>query len=153
MGDLGQLATSLSAIEDWLRQDCTARHNEDMADTVREAFNVIDDLSDGAPARNSGMALLAEYGYCPFCLSIQNYTSFVRATFKIGTHEVAPGHILTNPPELTKWLDEMMARPEWSAFTLDATTYAFIPVAIVKQTPVCTVHLWDITNPRGVIKL
>lgn len=45
---LGELATNLSSIEDWLRQDCTARHSDDMADVVRQAFEVIDDLYDEA---------------------------------------------------------------------------------------------------------
>jgi hypothetical protein len=46
--ELAELATDLSAIEDWLRQDCTARHNDDMADVVRKAFAVIDDLAGEA---------------------------------------------------------------------------------------------------------
>ena len=43
---LGDLSTRLSAIEDWLREKCTARHAEDMADLVHEAWQVIDDLYD-----------------------------------------------------------------------------------------------------------
>lgn len=43
---LSELATHLSSIEDWLRQDCTARHAEDMADVVHQAFQVVDDLYD-----------------------------------------------------------------------------------------------------------
>lgn len=48
MTDLGQLATALSTIEDWLRQGCTARHAGQMADRVHEAWSVIDDLADQA---------------------------------------------------------------------------------------------------------
>lgn len=46
--ELGELATNLVRIEDWLREDCTARHSEDMADVVHQAFEVIDDLYDEA---------------------------------------------------------------------------------------------------------
>ena len=44
--ELSELATNLSAIEDWLRDKCEARHNDDMADVVGRAFQVIDDLYD-----------------------------------------------------------------------------------------------------------
>src|ERR1700691_6620374 len=44
--DLNQLATDLSTIEDWLRQDCTARHSDDMADVVHEAWEVVEDLCE-----------------------------------------------------------------------------------------------------------
>ena len=49
--DLNQLATDLSTIEDWLRQDCTARHNDDMADVVHEAWQVVEDLCDDTGTR------------------------------------------------------------------------------------------------------
>jgi hypothetical protein len=43
---LEELALNLSNIEDWLRDSCTARHNDDMADVVHQAWQVIEDLSD-----------------------------------------------------------------------------------------------------------
>ena len=45
---LSKLATNLSSIEDWLRDECTARHSEDMADCVHEAWQVVEDLYDDA---------------------------------------------------------------------------------------------------------
>ena len=44
--ELDDLAARLSAIEDWLRASCEARHHEDMADVVGKAYQVIDDLYD-----------------------------------------------------------------------------------------------------------
>jgi hypothetical protein len=46
--ELADLASDLGLIEDWLRQDCTARHAEDMADVIHQAWGVIDDLADAA---------------------------------------------------------------------------------------------------------
>lgn len=47
--ELGELAAHLSAIEDWLRDSCDARHHEDMADAVGKAYQVVDDLYDEVP--------------------------------------------------------------------------------------------------------
>ena len=47
--ELEELSLSLGQIEDWLRQDCSARHADDMADVVHKAWQVIDDLADEAP--------------------------------------------------------------------------------------------------------
>lgn len=47
MSDLSALSLRLSMIEDWLRDDCTARNSGDMADDVHAAWKVIDALSDG----------------------------------------------------------------------------------------------------------
>jgi hypothetical protein len=44
--NLAELATNLSTLEDWFRQDCTARHAEDMADIVHEAWSLVEDLCD-----------------------------------------------------------------------------------------------------------
>lgn len=44
--ELSELATQLSTIEDWLRQDCLARHAEDMADVVHKAWQVMEDTCD-----------------------------------------------------------------------------------------------------------
>lgn len=46
---LSSLSTRLSAIEDWLSESCTARHATDMADTIHEAWKIIDDLSEAEP--------------------------------------------------------------------------------------------------------
>lgn len=44
--ELSELATNLCALEEWLREHCTARHATDMADVVDKAYTVIDDLYD-----------------------------------------------------------------------------------------------------------
>lgn len=51
--DLEELSLALDLIEDWLRQDCSARHAEEMADTVRRASRIIYDLAFSVPG-NSG---------------------------------------------------------------------------------------------------
>lgn len=44
--ELGDLATQLCAIEDWLLNGCEARHADDMADVISKAHLVIEDLYD-----------------------------------------------------------------------------------------------------------
>ena len=44
---LEELSLNLSAIEDWMREQ-PARHADDMADVIHQAWQVIDDLSDEA---------------------------------------------------------------------------------------------------------
>jgi uncharacterized protein YecE (DUF72 family) len=50
---LNELATNLCAVEAWLRESCTARHNDDMADMVEQAWHVIEDLYDERRAGNT----------------------------------------------------------------------------------------------------
>jgi hypothetical protein len=47
--ELGHLAGQLIAVEEWLREQCPARHHDDMADVVLKAYEVIDDFHDEAP--------------------------------------------------------------------------------------------------------
>ena len=51
--ELGELACNLGAIEDWLRDSCTARHNEDMADVVGKAVQVLEDVHDEQEVREA----------------------------------------------------------------------------------------------------
>ena len=46
MISMSDLSLALSEIEDWLRESCTARHADDMADRIHEAWQIIDDLAD-----------------------------------------------------------------------------------------------------------
>lgn len=98
--------------------------------------------------------LLDQYGWCPFCLSIQNTMAHVTVQYinSAPNAEVAPQGILTNPPELSKWLYDHYTE-NFRAFTLNAASYAFVPIAVIKQTPVCVMHLWDITSIPQRIKL
>jgi hypothetical protein len=49
-GELSNLLSRLGAIEDWFRQDAEVRHADDAADTIREAYAILDDLADTLPA-------------------------------------------------------------------------------------------------------
>jgi hypothetical protein len=49
--DLGQLATDLSTLEDWLRRGC----NEDMADVVHDAWALVEDLYDDRTSTDAGL--------------------------------------------------------------------------------------------------
>lgn len=49
-GDLAELSTQLSTIEDWLRQDCPARHASEMADVIHRAWRLADDVCDQGAA-------------------------------------------------------------------------------------------------------
>jgi hypothetical protein len=45
-----ELSVRLDQIADWLRESCSARHADDMADVVAEASQVVEDLYAEAPA-------------------------------------------------------------------------------------------------------
>lgn len=96
------------------------------------------------------MNLLDQYGWCPFCLSIQNTMSRV-AVYYIGSpaapFHLAPQGILTSPHELSKWLYDHYIE-QFKTFTLNEMSAAFVPVAFIKNCPVCPVHLWDIAQGR-----
>lgn len=51
--ELGDLASSLLAIEEWLRDHCEARHADVMADVIKDAYRIIDDLYDEAVSRET----------------------------------------------------------------------------------------------------
>jgi hypothetical protein len=49
--ELGRLSTDLINVEQWLRESCTARHAERMANAVESAWKIVDDLFDEAVAK------------------------------------------------------------------------------------------------------
>lgn len=84
----------------------------------------------------------ARDGFCPFCLSIRNATSFVRAVWADGGQTDVPYATVTNPAKLDEWLRGCMGTDGFRDFIYDACNGAFIPVATWQGTPVCGRHLW-----------
>lgn len=98
--------------------------------------------------------IFKRYGYCPFCLSIQHTASHVRAEFAYNIPIDASPDILTDPPKLAAWLDKMQKMDNFTMFILNATSAAFIPIAIIANTPLCVYHLWQETDPaKGRLNL
>src|SRR5271156_633216 len=54
LAKLVNLSTNLSAVEDWLNEKCSARHADEMADVVHEAWQLIDELYDACAAEQAG---------------------------------------------------------------------------------------------------
>lgn len=92
------------------------------------------------------LELLDKWGFCPFCLAIKNYSTFVRARFP-GRTTNAPQNILVSPVELTAWLDEQV-EAGCTSFELNQVQQAFVPVAVWQNTPLCGWHLWQFTDPE-----
>lgn len=88
--------------------------------------------------------ILKNKGYCPFCVSIQNAQTLVRVNLNNTTLQTMKNP--TNPHDLIQWLDDWIGEPNWIEFTLDAISHAFVPVAVIKNTPVCPYHLWYLTK-------
>lgn len=97
------------------------------------------------------LGILGTHGFCPFCIAIKSASSIGRIHKHIGngalTEEIPP-FILTDPIELTRWLYNNIDE-NFKSFSLNATANAFIPVAVIMNTPVCAWHLWAETEPNG----
>lgn len=97
--------------------------------------------------KHGPLDILNHYGFCPFCIAIKSYSSYVTARNRNEDQRADP-RIITDPIRLTEWLYNQLFREGFQSFTLDSYSYAFIPVAVIKNTPLCTIHLWNETDPK-----
>lgn len=98
---------------------------------------------------DDGLDLLGQYGFCPYCLAIKNYTTTVLARSSQRT-DIAPPEVCTDPVALSRWLHDKLGEHAGEVrFEIGDTTNRFVPVAFINGTPVCPVDLWWLTDARN----
>jgi len=50
---IGLISQNLGAVQDWLAENCEARHADDMAEVVGKAIDVLEDLYDDMSEREA----------------------------------------------------------------------------------------------------
>lgn len=87
--------------------------------------------------------LIKRWGYCPYCLCIQNRQCIVRAIWtanELQYNEHCEDN--TNSQYVIEWIEKHIFDDNID-FEINQYIHAFIPVAIVNGTPLCQMHLWN----------
>jgi hypothetical protein len=89
-------------------------------------------------------SIIKQWGYCPYCLCVKDSRTSVRARYITddGKLYITEADNPLYPIHLLKWVEDHSLETEIN-FMINAYDGAFIPVAVVKGTPVCGVHLWS----------